>query len=228
MESQAHTTEPRRHQNWPSIIASALKVGLFTGGAGIFVGGIQGILYSDAPTLFAAFSTLQWLTAGTTYWAARNVYLNRHGLLDKPQKELFGLDVDGVDTFSASERKTASTIGGAVSGAVTAAATRGKRNILPGMIMFSLFGYSGQAFVNRQEAQHDAAEFVDNDSNQKTFWQRLASSKFSPVKIMTDAEYEDLLKDKLLRVETEIALIDDHIAHLKQMQSPNVDEEKGN
>ncbi|KAK7544776.1 uncharacterized protein J3D65DRAFT_664002 [Phyllosticta citribraziliensis] len=228
MEPQALATEPPRHQAWRSIVASALKVGLFTGGAGIFVGGIQGILYSDAPTLFAAFSTLQWLTAGTTYWAARNVYLNRHGLLAKPQKELFGLDVDGVDTFSASERKTASAIGGAVSGAVTAAATRGKRNILPGMIVFSLLGYTGQAFVNRREAQYDADEVADSDSNQKTFWQRLASSKFSPVKIMTDAEYEELLKEKLLRVETEIALIDDHIARLKQMQSPNVNQKKEN
>ncbi|KAK7552796.1 hypothetical protein IWX47DRAFT_338276 [Phyllosticta citricarpa] len=228
MDSQARATESSLHQDWQSIAVSAFKVGLFTGGAGVFFGGIQGILYSQVPTLFAAFSTLQWLTAGTTYWAARNVYLNRHGLLAKPQKELFGLDVDAVDTFSASERKTASAIGGAISGAVTAAVTRGKRNIIPGMIIFSLLGYTGQAFINKREGKHEGNEVADSDSDQKTFWQRLASSKFSPVTIMSDAEYENLLNDKLLRVETEIALIDDHIAHLKQIQSPHANREKEN
>ncbi|KAK8232201.1 hypothetical protein IWZ00DRAFT_310527 [Phyllosticta capitalensis] len=225
MDSKAGAAEPSPRQDLQSIAGSALKVGLFTGGAGVFIGGIQGILYSDAPTLFAAFSTLQWLTAGTTYWAARSVYLNRHGLLSKSQKELLGLDVDAIDTFSVSERKTASAVGGALSGAITAGATRGKRNIIPGIIMFSVFGYAGQAFANRWQGKQDANEVTDGDSP-KTFWQRLASSKFSPVTIMSDAEYEDLLRDKRLRIETEIALIDDHIAHLKQMQSQNPNEEK--
>ena len=37
----------------------------------------------------------------------------------------------------------------------------------------------------------------------------------SPVKSLSDKEYEDLLLDKLLKVDVEIALLDDQIADLR-------------
>ena len=38
---------------------------------------------------------------------------------------------------------------------------------------------------------------------------------FSPMKSLSDKEYEDLLLDKLLKVEVEIAVLDDQLADLR-------------
>lgn len=53
----------------------------------------------------------------------------------------------------------------------------------------------------------------------KSFWQRVANSKYSPMKVLSDEDYEKVLKEKLVRVEAEIALIDDDIVTLKS-QAP--------
>lgn len=43
-------------------------------------------------------------------------------------------------------------------------------------------------------------------------------SKWSPLKKLTDAEYADMMGEKILRVEADIALIDEHIDRLKEQQ----------
>lgn len=40
-------------------------------------------------------------------------------------------------------------------------------------------------------------------------------SKWSPLKKLTDEEYVDMMSEKILRVEADIALIDDRIAELR-------------
>lgn len=73
------------------------------------------------------------------------------------------------------------------------------------MLLVSLLGAGGQFAVNKITAPSDAP--VD-----KTSW---FSSKWSPIKKITDQEYASILEEKLLRVEVEIALVDDNIAALK-------------
>ena len=46
--------------------------------------------------------------------------------------------------------------------------------------------------------------------------ERLANSRWSPVKILSDEEYENMLQEKLLRVEAEIAVLDEHIENLRR------------
>lgn len=41
-------------------------------------------------------------------------------------------------------------------------------------------------------------------------------SKWNPLKKLTDQEYIDMMLEKVLRVEADIALIDDRIAELRQ------------
>lgn len=40
--------------------------------------------------------------------------------------------------------------------------------------------------------------------------------KYSPVRALPDAEYETMLRQRLLRVETEIALVDEQIGVVRQ------------
>lgn len=50
----------------------------------------------------------------------------------------------------------------------------------------------------------------------ETLMQRIAKSKWSPMSILTDEQYEEMLQEKLLRVEAEIAMVDDRIEAMKK------------
>lgn len=106
------------------------------------------------------------------------------------------------------EKFSASAIAGGVAGA-TGGMLRSRGNIIPGAIMFSIFGAAGQAIYNRADANH-----VENPEkkNLKDSW---INSKWSPMKVLSDAEYEGMMQEKLLRVNADIALIDESIAALR-------------
>lgn len=41
------------------------------------------------------------------------------------------------------------------------------------------------------------------------------ASKWSPLTRLTDEEYEKILEEKILKIEVEIALVEDRISHLR-------------
>ncbi|MCJ1423000.1 hypothetical protein MMC29_000881 [Sticta canariensis] len=87
--------------------------------------------------------------------------------------------------------------------------------------MFALFGLTGQSIYNRLDDAHTrsvlAAAAADTapDQPSSSFLSRLAASKYSPVKVLSDAEYESILRERLLAVDAEIALVDEKIERLK-------------
>lgn len=87
----------------------------------------------------------------------------------------------------------------------------GPRNVVPGAIMFSLFGFLGQTAANF----YDTTDLPVSDKPQQNFWQRFASMKWSPVTVLNDGEYENMLREKQLKLEAEIALVDERINDLK-------------
>ena len=79
--------------------------------------------------------------------------------------------------------------------------------------MFSVFGAVGQALYNRADAQKFGPNAVGKEDHlKKESW---LNSKWSPVKVLSDEEYETMLQQRLLRANAEIALIDESIAALK-------------
>lgn len=85
--------------------------------------------------------------------------------------------------------------------------------------MFSLFGLIGQAALNRVLAQRsEATSGARADSSRSGhFWRRLAESKWTPFKVLSDEEYEVMLREKLLRVNAELAIIDDKMEKLRNV-----------
>ncbi|KAJ4304271.1 hypothetical protein N0V88_001884 [Collariella sp. IMI 366227] len=77
-------------------------------------------------------------------------------------------------------------------------------------VMFSLFGAGGQAIANWRAAKAANAP----PSTGQGFW-----SRWSPIKALTDEDYVNLLEDKLLRVEADIAIVDEHIKELRESAS---------
>ncbi|KZF26517.1 hypothetical protein L228DRAFT_242991 [Xylona heveae TC161] len=177
------------------IIFPALQFGTLAGVAGLGVGGIAGLVRSQTPTLFAFASSTQWFTLGTAYWGVRGIILHMRG----------------AQSVSPRERIYASGIAGGLAGAGVALITRGRSNVIPGAIMCSLLGSTGQGLYNVMDAQH-AQSYGENERHASSpFWQRLAQAKWSPVRVLSDKEYEKMLRERLLRVEAEIAIIDEEI-----------------
>jgi hypothetical protein len=54
------------------------------------------------------------------------------------------------------------------------------------------------------------------NNSSKPLVQRLAESKWIPLRTLSDEEYRGMLGEKLLSVEAEIALLDDKIAELEK------------
>jgi hypothetical protein len=51
------------------------------------------------------------------------------------------------------------------------------------------------------------------------FWMRMGRKSWFPARVMTDQEYSDLLKEKMLKLDVEISIIDDRIAALRKQQA---------
>ena len=83
-----------------------------------------------------------------------------------------------------------------------------------------LTGYLGQKGYNMLDEKHTAAIQAPPEPKEP-FWRRALNSNWSPMKVLTDEQYAALLKEKLLRVDTDIALIDDDIIKWKrQLEEP--------
>jgi hypothetical protein len=123
-----------------------------------------------------------------------------------------------------SDKVRASAMAGAFTGFSLGFLLRGPRNVIPGTIMFTLFGWTGQHGYNyldqrnsqelREKAQLKAR---GEDKPKDNLMQRFAKSKWSPMTVLTDEQYEELLQERLLQVEAELAMIDERIEGVKKM-----------
>jgi len=193
--------EPRRPNDLPpeilEIIWPALQVGGLSGMSGMLVGSFAGVIRSSTPTLFALASGVQWFALGTTFWASRG----------------FVLHAWGKDKVGPRERISASAIAGGVGG-TAGGLLRGRGNIIPGAIVFAVFGAVGQALYNRADAQN--SELAEKGESEKK--NSFLNSKWSPMKVLSDSEYENMLREKLLRVNAQIALVDENIEALRAQE----------
>lgn len=86
----------------------------------------------------------------------------------------------------------------------------------PSLVFCGVAAVGGQFIVNHFANRQGRVK--DEDADDSWF-----GSKWSPLKKLTDEEYVDMMGEKILRVEADIALIDDRIAQLKASQG-NADE----
>jgi hypothetical protein len=94
--------------------------------------------------------------------------------------------------------------------------TGGRRNVIPGTIMGALTGYLGQTAYNMLDDKHTAD--LATPISKEPLWRRALNSKYSPMKVLSDDQYADMLKEKLLRVNADIAVVDDDISKWKKQQ----------
>lgn len=192
---------------------------------GLAIGATYGTLRTTTPVLFSLVSGVQWFAIGTTFWGVRTAILNQTGLRNwwhvtrglplLPRQDL---------NPTTKDRVRASTIAGAATG-FSLGFLRGPRNVIPGTLMFTLFGWAGQHAYNYLDTRHsenvrtEAERREQKTQIEKLNWlQRFARSSWSPMTELTDEQYEKMLNEKLLGVEVEIALIDEKIDKLRKEQ----------
>jgi hypothetical protein len=81
--------------------------------------------------------------------------------------------------------------------------------------MFALFGAAGQVVYTRAMTRSTDSPPIAASNSEAFSWM---NSKWSPVKVLSDTEYKKMLQEKLLRVNVEIALVDDSIKDLRAQE----------
>ncbi|UNI16398.1 hypothetical protein JDV02_002833 [Purpureocillium takamizusanense] len=169
------------------LLVPPVKVGAWTGAVGVLAGVGGAIARDTNPFASGILSGAQWFTLGTSYWFTRTVAIRALG---------------GDDHVGPADRIKASAIAGSATGAV-AGLMRGPPKILPGIVLWGLVGAGGQLVANRMAAKESQPR---GDSSG---W------AWSPLKKLTDEQYIDMMGEKILKVEVDIALINDRIAELR-------------
>ncbi|KAL9108416.1 MAG: hypothetical protein Q9187_008295 [Circinaria calcarea] len=185
------------------IFRSALNIGALTGTSGFLIGGVTGILRSPNPGIFALASSLQWFALGSTFWASRAFILNTR--------------LQPHQSLTSNDRLFASTLSGGFTGGTIGYLIRGRSSLIPGTILFSILGLLGQSAYNRFDARHTLS-LASPEQQQKTMWHRIAEMKWSPMKVLSDEEYENMLRERLLRVDAEIAIVDEDLGMLREQE----------
>ena len=76
--------------------------------------------------------------------------------------------------------------------------------------MISLLGLAGQAGYNMISAVQES-----EPTPRRSIMQRLIESRWVPLKALSDQQYEEMLQQKLLKLDVEVSMIDEKIAALK-------------
>lgn len=95
--------------------------------------------------------------------------------------------------------------------------------------MFSIFGILGQTIYNYADASHSAnveLEAFTENAERQGFWHRVAEKRWTPISTLSDEKYQDILREKVVRVEAEIAILDEDLEKEKCAQEGK-DEDAG-
>ncbi|KAK3064989.1 hypothetical protein LTR53_018317, partial [Teratosphaeriaceae sp. CCFEE 6253] len=135
---------------------------------------------------------------GTTFWACRSTILRTD----------FTSQQDPLDTVKVS------ALAGGLSGGLIAAITRGRRNVLPATLMWSLIGGLGQLGFDR----YSVNARTRLETPREDFWTRMSRRKWFPLKALSNEEYAGMLREKMMKVDVEIAILDEKIAAVTKRQ----------
>ncbi|RCI10782.1 hypothetical protein L249_5282 [Ophiocordyceps polyrhachis-furcata BCC 54312] len=187
---------PRRRQRGlmpPEVInvaVPALKAGIWTGMAGVATGVGTAIAFDKRPIGSGVAMGCEWFALGSTYWLFRSLAIASLG---------------GQEQVTPREKVMASALGGSAGGAV-AGLMRGPHNIIPCIAFYGLLGGGGQMVANV------IASRPPKPPQEKRSW---LQSKWLPMRMVTDEEYEETINESILRVEADIAICEERIASIR-------------
>ncbi|PHH63487.1 hypothetical protein CDD81_5768 [Ophiocordyceps australis] len=168
-----------------------LQFGAYSAVAGAFGGIGLAIRHDKSPVMLGLSGCIYWFTLGTSFSLSRTTVLR--------------VVANHESAATPGTKTMASAVAGSVAGAVNGL-LRGPRVILPSMVFGGGLGTIGQGIANWM-ANRPVKEKSDKN------WLR-----WLHLKKLSDADYLEVLNERLLKVEVEIALLDDKIAALRQLE----------
>ncbi|KAI9885778.1 MAG: hypothetical protein M1823_002407 [Watsoniomyces obsoletus] len=181
------------------------------------LGGVTGVLRSKPPMLSALGGGIGFFGIGSTYWGedVRSGLRSHHRVLTRTELGLRGLMLQNLTPVRPSPRDKALISGaaGGCTGGGLALLSRDPRGVVPATVVFALLGAGGQGIANLvgRGVPPEAAA----NANRASWWQRALRSRWSPVRVLSDDEYLASLQEKRLRLDVEVALLDDEIRALR-------------
>lgn len=194
-EALPRATGPGKRHSEPAdeaadVLAKSIQLGAGAGVCGVLFGATSSIIRGvRTPVLFSIVSGFQWFGISSVFYGARKMAIARYG----PEHNV-----------TPAQKVGASAIAGAVSVVPVGLLLRGPRSILPGSVIFSLLGAGGQVASNRWSGSEEPAKKSNG-------W---FTSKWSPMTKLSDEEYKVMLEEKILRVEADLAILDENKAAL--------------
>ncbi|KAE8353122.1 hypothetical protein BDV28DRAFT_148371 [Aspergillus coremiiformis] len=181
----------------PNAPFPSLKVGALSGSTGLVYGGISGVIRSRHPVIHSISYGIHWFACGTSFWWLRSNILKLHY----------------EDNASPTQCAYVSALSGGIAGGAVTRLMGGR--LIPGVVVFSLLGYLGQGSYNAI----DKWQIERANTPSKPIIQRLADSRWIPLKSLSDDEYKGILSEKLLSIEAEMAILDEKIEELEKFKS---------
>ncbi|KAF2838143.1 hypothetical protein M501DRAFT_936155, partial [Patellaria atrata CBS 101060] len=192
-------------------------------------GGIFAVIRSRRPVTVALAAGIQNFAIGTAFWASRHALLQTPFFTDQFRRDKTGVVIPGSNGINTSrERLYASTITSGISAGAINGLLNGPRAIIPGIVIFSILGYTGQSIYNTLDRRHAENQFskATQKGPDENILQRAARSKWSPMSVLSNEKYEKMLQEKLLRIEADIAILDENIEKLRKIPRPDDEEGK--
>ncbi|KAL3709205.1 hypothetical protein TMatcc_002995 [Talaromyces marneffei ATCC 18224] len=205
-------------------IISSLKFGGLSGCTGLLYGGASGILRaSKHPIVHTLAHGIHFSIWGASFWCTFLFLrlLLEHMTIDSLKTVIRSniLHFHYQNEATQQQRKYVSAISGGLSGGAITRMMGAK--FTPGFIVFSLVSYLGQTGFNIAENWHQENAGKEA-SKSKSILERMAESKWIPLKALSDDDFRDILKEKVLSIEVEIALLDDKIRSLEEERASSV------
>ena len=108
----------------------------------------------------------------------------------------------------------ASGVAAALAGGSAGAIARGRRNVLPGALVFGVLGFTGQHMYDKRPSPNAWSNNADSVA-----LSNVTRGSWYPLKPLTDKEYEEMLQEKILRAESQIAILEEDIRDLQNYSS---------
>ncbi|RJE23363.1 hypothetical protein PHISCL_04305 [Aspergillus sclerotialis] len=195
-------------------LLSAVKVGTLAGAAGLVYGGVAGVFRSSHPGIHSLSRGIHWFACGTTFWCKPHRHVTcQYFIKTSPGLRSSILELYYKGNASPLQRADVSAIAGGIAGGGVTRLLGGR--LAPALIVSSFLGYAGQRSYNAI----DAWQLEQANTPSRPFLQQLAESKWIPLKSLSDEDYKAMLNQKILNIETEMALIDDKIEELQKSKS---------
>ncbi|KAG8530234.1 uncharacterized protein KY384_004734 [Bacidia gigantensis] len=232
-------TGAREQLTWEKI-APSLTFGLASGLTGAAFGSIYGLYRSHNPKLFTFGSGIYCTLLGSTFHYSRSQIL-----LHRPLSTHTSRSQPPSHPPSHFDLLTSSTLGGAISGSLIStliparkASTRGPLariagKAVPGAAQMALLGWAGQrawVWVDGRHTQHVEREVeekrqVEAGEKEKVGWRQNVKLDWLGLKKLSDEEYAGMLTEKVLKLEVEVALIDEEIEKIRLEEQEREKEE---